>query len=104
MLLECKIVINKNPFVLEFRTPVEICHSFRKKGKVKEIAAEKSRTAGHKACLPGSVVPVGKVANQHFSLIWNGSLQVFLTCLHGKLVTKNIICLALKFKPVIECQ
>lgn len=83
---------------------MEICCSFRKKGKVKEIAAKQSRTAGHKACLKGSRVPVGKVANQHFSLIWNESLQVFLTCLHGKLMTKNIICLALKLKLVIECQ
>ncbi|XP_015442772.1 eukaryotic translation elongation factor 1 epsilon-1 isoform X3 [Pteropus alecto] len=86
-----------------FRAPMEVCHSFRKKEKVKE-KAEQSRTTSHKACPRGSMVPIGKVANHHFTLIWNGSLQVFLTCLHGELVTKNIICLALKFKLVIECQ
>ncbi|XP_039725306.1 eukaryotic translation elongation factor 1 epsilon-1 isoform X1 [Pteropus medius] len=86
-----------------FRAPMEVCHSFRKKEKVKEIA-EQSRTTSHKACPRGSMVPIGKVANHHFTLIRNGSLQVFLTCLHGELVTKNIICLALKFKIVIECQ
>lgn len=80
---------------------MEACCSFRKKGK--EIASEQPRSLAIKHP-KGSMVPVGKVADQHCTLIWNGSLQVFLICLHGKLVTKNIICLALKFKLVIECQ
>jgi len=49
-------------------------------------------------CSPAApaIKNVPKVANQPLTPIWNGSLKVVLTCLHGKLVAKNIISLALK--------